>query len=79
MSQTGTFEPMKLPEWITGRSGVPLAMPKGECPRRAHWPTAITSGRDLKMPPWMEALEIDRALFFLHGVPVEIELDDVLA
>jgi hypothetical protein len=29
MSQTGTSMPIKLPEWITGRSFVPWAMPKG--------------------------------------------------
>ena len=29
MSQTGTSMPIKPPEWITGRSFVPWAMPKG--------------------------------------------------
>ena len=45
MSQTGTVWPMKLPEWITGRSGVPFAMVYGRIASAWAWTTAMMSGR----------------------------------
>jgi hypothetical protein len=44
MSHTGTSAPMKLPEWITGRSGV-LVTVNGSTASAWAWTTAITSGR----------------------------------
>jgi hypothetical protein len=49
MSQTGTSVPMKLPEWITGRSFVALAMPKARVSSAWACTIAVTSGRASKI------------------------------
>ena len=79
MSQTGTFAPMKLPEWITGRSWVALrdAERQDVLGMRMHHrhdvrPRFEDAGMD-------EALEIERALLVAHRLAVEVELDDVVA
>ena len=48
------FGPMKLPEWITGRSFVPLAMPNGRMSSACACTTALTSGRASKIAAWMK-------------------------
>ena len=79
MSQTGTLAPMKLPEWITGRSGVAWATPNGRM--SSAW--ACTTDMDVR--PRLEdggvdeALEIERARLVAHRLAVEAELDDVVA
>ena len=55
MSHTGTlFELMKLPEWITGLSGVPDAMPNGRMSSACACTTELTSGYASMIAAWMK-------------------------
>ena len=54
MSHTGTFGPMKLPEWITGLSGVPVAMPNGRMSSACACTIAFTSGYFSMIAAWMK-------------------------
>ena len=68
---------MKLPEWITGRSGVvaietAARLPNGHAPRLAR-PDALQQDAAVN-----EALVIERAPLLVHRRAVEIEFDDVI-
>ena len=78
MSHTGTLAPMKLPEWITGRSWVAAAMPNGSMSSAWACTTAIDVRPRLVDRRMDEALEIERALLVPHRLAVEAELDDVV-
>jgi hypothetical protein len=45
MSHTGTFGPMKLPEWMTGLSFTAAAMPNGSVSSAWACTTELISGR----------------------------------
>src|SRR6516164_2641355 len=70
MSQTGTSVPIKLPEWITGRSFVPWAMPKRQCVLGM----GMDDGHDVRprreYRRMNEALEIKAAPFITHRLSV---------
>ena len=53
ISHTGTLPPMKLPEWITGSSGV-ATRPNGSVSSAWACTTAVTSGRASKIAAWMK-------------------------
>ena len=77
MSQTGTSVPIKLPEWITGRSFVALGDTEGQSVlgMRVHHRHDIRPRlEDRRM---YEALEIEACVFVTHRLPVEAELDDI--
>jgi len=56
LSQNGAYRPIAAPRWNTGTSGTP-EIANGMIGGAWWWHTALTSGRALKISPWITRSE----------------------